>query len=373
MSAGHHACASCSWSGVTVGARGQPGLADEHDQVVRQPHERLAADALGGDRPLLVQLARERGERALALVDRAAGAERPAPGPGRQPGGAAAGQPAALAVARRRTARRSTADASPSTRRSAQRSGCNSSCSRRPRSRSPTSRAPMPSWLGEPRSRRAAIAASAAPTLRRRRSKASSRQTARTWSASQGPRASSAGACACVIDVEGYAGGVLERSPADVYAEHCRRRELAYQVDDDGRPVFRPRVGPERVARQRGPAGRSTRRRSRGRVGGERGLQHRAGRSRRGLSDDEHGRGRGAGGRRGRRARAVGVARRRRRRRAVPVFALTPAMRACDDSRRDRVAIVRRRRGADGQGAAGPAGGRRHGRGGAARRWPTRG
>lgn len=42
---------------------------------------------------------------------------------------------------------------------------------------------------------------------------------------------------------EGYAGGVLERSPADVYTEHCRRRELAYQVDDAGQPVFRPRVG----------------------------------------------------------------------------------------------------------------------------------
>jgi uncharacterized OB-fold protein len=35
----------------------------------------------------------------------------------------------------------------------------------------------------------------------------------------------------------------LERSPADVYTEHCRRRELAYQLDRDGRPVFRPRVG----------------------------------------------------------------------------------------------------------------------------------
>jgi uncharacterized OB-fold protein len=35
----------------------------------------------------------------------------------------------------------------------------------------------------------------------------------------------------------------LERSPADVYAEHCRRGELAYQVDAEGRPVFRPRVG----------------------------------------------------------------------------------------------------------------------------------
>ena len=36
----------------------------------------------------------------------------------------------------------------------------------------------------------------------------------------------------------------MERSPADVYTEHCRRRELAYQVADDRRPVFRPRVGP---------------------------------------------------------------------------------------------------------------------------------
>jgi uncharacterized OB-fold protein len=35
----------------------------------------------------------------------------------------------------------------------------------------------------------------------------------------------------------------VERSPAEVYAEHCRRRELAYQLDERGRPVFRPRVG----------------------------------------------------------------------------------------------------------------------------------
>jgi hypothetical protein len=42
---------------------------------------------------------------------------------------------------------------------------------------------------------------------------------------------------------EGYAGGALERAPADVYLDHCRRRELAYQVDTQGRPVFRPRVG----------------------------------------------------------------------------------------------------------------------------------
>jgi uncharacterized OB-fold protein len=35
----------------------------------------------------------------------------------------------------------------------------------------------------------------------------------------------------------------LKRAPADVYVEHCRRRELAYQVDGRGLPVFRPRVG----------------------------------------------------------------------------------------------------------------------------------
>ena len=35
----------------------------------------------------------------------------------------------------------------------------------------------------------------------------------------------------------------MERSPTDVYTEHCRRRELAYQVAEGGLPVFRPRVG----------------------------------------------------------------------------------------------------------------------------------
>jgi hypothetical protein len=46
----------------------------------------------------------------------------------------------------------------------------------------------------------------------------------------------------------------LERAPAEIFAEHCRRRELAYQVDGDGRPVFRPRVGFEewRVSAGRG-------------------------------------------------------------------------------------------------------------------------
>jgi hypothetical protein len=35
-----------------------------------------------------------------------------------------------------------------------------------------------------------------------------------------------------------------ERPPATVLAEHAARGELAYQVDAEGRPVWRPRYGP---------------------------------------------------------------------------------------------------------------------------------
>jgi len=34
------------------------------------------------------------------------------------------------------------------------------------------------------------------------------------------------------------------RSPAEVFAEHCARGELAYQVDAAGRPSWPPRLGP---------------------------------------------------------------------------------------------------------------------------------
>src|SRR3954466_7696446 len=34
------------------------------------------------------------------------------------------------------------------------------------------------------------------------------------------------------------------RAPVDVFAEHCARGELGYQVDADGRAIFHPRVGP---------------------------------------------------------------------------------------------------------------------------------
>ena len=58
------------------------------------------ASRSGPHRPLLLELARQRLDRVLADLDRAARAERPAPGPGRHPGRAAAGQPAAGGVAR---------------------------------------------------------------------------------------------------------------------------------------------------------------------------------------------------------------------------------------------------------------------------------
>lgn len=35
------------------------------------------------------------------------------------------------------------------------------------------------------------------------------------------------------------------RSPADVFAEHCARGQLAYQVDETGRPTWPPRFGPQ--------------------------------------------------------------------------------------------------------------------------------
>jgi uncharacterized OB-fold protein len=47
----------------------------------------------------------------------------------------------------------------------------------------------------------------------------------------------------------------MSRAPADVFAEHCARGELAYQLDADGRPLFPPAV---RGAEWRVSAGRGT-------------------------------------------------------------------------------------------------------------------
>jgi hypothetical protein len=44
------------------------------------------------------------------------------------------------------------------------------------------------------------------------------------------------------------------RSPFEIYAEHCARGQLAYQVDAGGNAVFHPRIGPYewRVSEGRG-------------------------------------------------------------------------------------------------------------------------
>lgn len=56
------------------------------------------------------------------------------------------------------------------------------------------------------------------------------------------------------------------RSPADVFAEHCARGQLAYQVAADGRAVFHPRLGPYewRVSAGRGTVYATTTVRPRG-------------------------------------------------------------------------------------------------------------
>ena len=53
-------------------AIGDPGLADEHRHPGRQREQRLDREPLGGDRPLLLELARERLDRVLADLDGAA-------------------------------------------------------------------------------------------------------------------------------------------------------------------------------------------------------------------------------------------------------------------------------------------------------------
>ena len=86
----------------------------------------------------------------------------------------------------------------------------------------------------------------------------------------------------------------LAASPAAIFAEHCRRGELAYQVDGDGRAVFQPRLGPARDWRVAALGGE---RRARDGLRHDRvrrrdePLRRLARRPRRGLSDDEPRRG----------------------------------------------------------------------------------
>ena len=163
-SAGHHAWASCSASRTTSAPVGQPGLPTNITSRWGSRTSASQRSALGLDRPLLAQLARERVGGLLADVDRAAGAERPAPGPRASHG---ARRPASQRPSASRVTHSAATEslASPSTSRSAQRAGCSSRTSR-PSLLVVRRAAPAtPSWLGEPRSRSALIASSAAATF----------------------------------------------------------------------------------------------------------------------------------------------------------------------------------------------------------------
>ena len=192
-------------------------------------------DALGDDRPLLVELARQRrrtGDSPSSTAPPAPSAQRPAQDASQR--GAPAGEPAAVGVARdAERGDRLGGVALDQAQRPAQRLQLDvqRAVGRRRRSRPGARRSRRGS--GEPRSRSAAIAASAASTLpgvgvrrpRRARPRAPARRPRGRERAARVPALASCRS-------EGYAGGVLERSPADVYTEHCRRRELAYQVDE---------------------------------------------------------------------------------------------------------------------------------------------
>ena len=127
MSAGHQACASCSWSGVTSAPVGQPGLADEHApgwwgrRTSASPRTRSGATDHSSS-----QLADER----LRPGSRRGRPRRRRPAP--------SGRPRTTATAARRPASQrpsasrvthsaaTPCEASPSTSRSAQRAGCSS-------------------------------------------------------------------------------------------------------------------------------------------------------------------------------------------------------------------------------------------------------
>ena len=95
-SAGHQANSSCSSSGTGSASEATRREADQHRQAAGQPDERLDPQPLGLEPPLLAQLARERGHRALSEFHRAAGTKRPAVGPGGHPRGAAPGEPTSV-------------------------------------------------------------------------------------------------------------------------------------------------------------------------------------------------------------------------------------------------------------------------------------
>ena len=134
--------ASCSCVGHDLGAAGSQAMPTSSTSAVGQPHERLDRQPLGLHRPLLLELARQRSRRVLADLDRAARAQRPAPGPRRDPRRRGGRRASGRRRRARRTATRASTSSASSARRSAQRAGCSSSSQRRrrPASKPPAAR-----------------------------------------------------------------------------------------------------------------------------------------------------------------------------------------------------------------------------------------
>ena len=191
-SAGHHAWASCSWSACTSAPSAQPGLPDEHHEAVGQAG-RAPRRGRARRRPTTPRRARASSvvERALAEVDRAAGAERPAPGP---VASHAARRPASQRPSRSRTTHIAAIDRRRVVLDQAQRPAHRLQLEAQLAVRPPRGRRGAPrgrrGWASRGR-RSAAIAASAASVRSAGASKCSSRQVACTWSGPHGPRASS--------------------------------------------------------------------------------------------------------------------------------------------------------------------------------------
>ena len=95
-SAGHQAQSSCSASGTGSAPSGTVASPTSIAMPSGRPTSASTLSRSGSSCHSSLQLARERPRRALAEVDRAAGAERPAVRPGRHPAGAPARQPAAV-------------------------------------------------------------------------------------------------------------------------------------------------------------------------------------------------------------------------------------------------------------------------------------
>ncbi len=148
------------------------------------------------------KLAAHRPGRVLAELDRAARAERPAPGPRRQPGGSPPRQPRAVGGPDQAQDRQAPGGVVPGSAAAPSATGWSSSDRRPGPDWKPAIRAASPSCDGEPRRRRASSATSAASvTAGRRAELVLSARSPRPPSGSHGPRARMPGACATAYTV----------------------------------------------------------------------------------------------------------------------------------------------------------------------------